>query len=70
MSDYSDERDNIIKKMANISRDINLSRSRIKSEKQEIKNSEECIYQQQQMIDAGEIELIYLMEQLKQEFQE
>ena len=70
MSDYSDERGNIIKRMAIISRDINLSKSRIQSEEQEIKNAEECIANQQKMIADGETELSYLMEQLKQEFQE
>ena len=64
------ERDEIIKQMASITRNINLSKSRIQSEKQEIKNSEECIAREQQVIDEGELELIQLMKQLKKEFQE
>ena len=70
MSDYSKERGNIIKKMHDLSDRISYSKSVIYARKTKIKEYEEDIIQEQKYIDDWEVELIYLMEQLKQEFQE
>ena len=70
MSDYSNERGNIIKKMHDLSDRISYSKNVINARKTKIKEYEEDIIQEQKYIDDWEVELIYLMEQLKQEFQE
>ena len=70
MSDYSAERHNILKKMANLSQKIEYNRSRIESDKNAIKEWEIDMVVKQKEIDDYEIELMYLMDQLKQEFHE
>ena len=70
MSDYSKERGNIIKQMHDLSDRISYSKNVINARKTKIKEYEEDIIQEQKYIDDWEVELIYLMEQLKQEFQE
>ena len=70
MSDYSNERGNIIKKMYDLSDKISYSKNVINARKTKIKDYEEDIIQEQKYIDDWEVELIYLMDQLKQEFQE
>ena len=51
MSDYSEERHNILKKMANISQEIEYNRSRIKSDKNAIKEWEIDMVVKQKEID-------------------
>ena len=70
MSDYSKERHNILTRMADLSKRINLTRSQIECDTKDIKELQEDIVKNQKAIDECEVELIYLMEQLKQEFQE
>ena len=70
MSDYSEERHNILKKMANISQEIEYNRSRIESDKNAIKEWETDMVVKQKEIEEYEAELYYLMTQLKDEFHE
>ena len=70
MSDYSEERHNILKKMANISQEIEYNRARIESDKNAIKDWETDMVVKQKEIEAYETELYYLMTQLKDEFHE
>ena len=70
MSDYSKERYNIIKRMNDLSQKIFYSTEDINVCKTNIKECEVTIIKKQQYIDECEIELIYLMDELKQEFQE
>ena len=70
MSDYAKERHNIIKKMNDLSQKIYYGMDNINGCKTKIKECEEIIIEKQNYIDECEVELIYLMEQLKQEFQE
>jgi hypothetical protein len=70
MSDYSEQRHNILMRMATVSKGICYNRDRIKCEKVSIQESEEAIVTKQKEIDEYEIELMYLLNQLKDEFQE
>ena len=70
MSDYLEERHNILTRMADLSKKINWTRSQIESNTKDIKMLQQNIVRNQKLIDDGEIELLYLMDQLKQEFQE
>ncbi|MDX9917319.1 MAG: hypothetical protein RBT15_04810 [Gudongella sp.] len=70
MSDYLEERHNILTRMADLSKRINWTRSQIECDTKDINKLQEDIVRNQKVIDDGEVELLYLMDQLKQEFQE
>lgn len=70
MSDYLEERHNILTRMVDLSKRINWNRSQIECDTKDIKKLQEDIVRNQKVIDDSEIELLYLMDQLKQEFQE
>ena len=70
MSDYLEERHNILTRMADLSKRINLTRSQIECDTKDIKKLQEDIVKNQKAIDVAEMEIIHLIEQLKQEFQE